>query len=96
MENEDNENEEEYEYTYIENGRKKIEYSIEIEKEGFKDSIEIEYNDKEFEVSRTERDGKILFFVKLKEGRDYRDYLVYEKVIGDDGSVSYILLTNQK
>ena len=96
MENEDNENEEEYEYTYIENGRKKIEYSIEIEKEGFKDSIEIEYNEKEFEVSRTERDGKILFFVKLKEGRDYRDYLTYEKVIGEDGSVSYILLTNQK
>ena len=96
MENEGNENEEEYEYTYIEYGRKKIEYSIEIEKEGFKDSIEIEYNDKEFEVSRTERDGKILFFVKLKEGRDYRDYLTYEKVIGDDGSVSYILLTNQK
>ena len=96
MENEGNENEEEYEYTYIENGRKKIEYSIEIEKEGFKDSIEIEYNEKEFEVSRTERDGKILFFVKLKEGRDYRDYLTYEKVIGDDGSVSYILLTNQK
>ena len=96
MENEGNENEEEYEYTYIENGRKVIEYSIEIEKEGFKDSIEIEYNEKEFEVSRTERDGKILFFVKLKEGRDYRDYLTYEKVIGDDGSVSYILLTNQK
>ena len=96
MENEGNENEEEYEYTYIENGRKKIEYSIEIEKEGFKDSIEIEYNEKEFEVSRTERDGKILFFVKLKEGRDYRDYLTYEKVIDDDGSVSYILLTNQK
>ena len=41
MENEGNENEEEYEYTYIENGRKVIEYSIEIEKEGFKDSIEI-------------------------------------------------------
>ena len=96
MENEGNENEEEYEYTYIENGRKKIEYSIEIEKEGFKDSIEIEYNEKEFEVCRTERDGKILFFVKLKEGRDYRDYLTYEKVIGDDGSVSYILLTNKK
>lgn len=96
MENEGNENEEEYEYTYIENGRKVIEYSIEIEKEGFKDSIEIEYNEKEFEVSRTERDGKILFFVKLKEGRDYRDYLTYEKVIDDDGSVSYILLTNQK
>lgn len=96
MENEGNENEEEYEYTYIENGRKVIEYSIEIEKEGFKDSIEIEYNEKEFEVSRTERDGKILFFVKLKEGRDYRDYLTYEKVIGDDESVSYILLTNQK
>ena len=96
MENEGNENEEEYEYTYIEYGRKKIEYSIEIEKEGFKDSIEIEYNEKEFEVSRTERDGKILFFVKLKEGRDYRDYLTYEKVIGDDGSVSYVLLTNQK
>ena len=96
MENEGNENEEEYEYTYIENGRKVIEYSIEIEKEGFKDLIEIEYNEKEFEVSRTERDGKILFFVKLKEGRDYRDYLTYEKVIGDDGSVSYILLTNQK
>lgn len=96
MENEGNENEEEYEYTYIENGRKVIEYSIEIEKEGFKDSIEIEYNEKEFEVSRTERDGKILFFVKLKEGRDYRDYLTYEKVIGDDGSVSYILLTNHK
>ena len=96
MENEGYENEEEYEYTYIENGRKVIEYSIEIEKEGFKDSIEIEYNEKEFEVSRTERDGKILFFVKLKEGRDYRDYLTYEKVIGDDGSVSYILLTNQK
>ena len=96
MENEGYENEEEYEYTYIENGRKVIEYSIEIEKEGFKDSIEIEYNEKEFEVSRTERDGKILFFAKLKEGRDYRDYLTYEKVIGDDGSVSYILLTNQK
>lgn len=96
MENEGNENEEEYEYTYIENGRKLIEYSIEIEKEGFKDSIEIEYNEKEFEVSRTERDGKILFFVKLKEGRDYRDYLTYKKVIDDDGSVSYILLTNQK
>lgn len=96
MENEGNENEEEYEYTYIENGRKVIEYSIEIEKEGFKNSIEIEYNEKEFEVSRAERDGKILFFVKLKEGRDYRDYLTYEKVIGDDGSVSYILLTNQK
>lgn len=92
MENEGYENEEEYEYTYIENGRKALEYSIEIEKEGFKDSIEIEYNEREFEVSRTERDGKILFFVKLKEGRDYRDYLTYEKVIGDDGSVSYVLL----
>ena len=93
MENEGYENEEEYEYTYIENGRKEIEYSIEIEKEGFKDSIEIEYNEREFEVSRMERDGKILFFVKIKEGRDYRDYLTYEKVIGDDGSVSYVLLT---
>ena len=89
-ENEGRENEEEYEYTYVENGRKVIEYSIEIEKEGFKDDIEIELNDKEFEVSRITRDGKTLFVIKLgDDDGHYRDYLTYEKVIAEDGTVTY-------
>ena len=89
-ENEGRENEEEYEYTYVENGRKVIEYSIEIEKEGFKDDIEIEFNDKEFEVSRVTRDGKTLFVIKLgDDDGHYRDYLTYEKVIAEDGTVTY-------
>lgn len=90
LENEENETEEEYEYTYVENGRKKMEYSIEIEKEGFKDSIEIEENEKEYEVKRISKDGKTYFLIQIKEGKNYKDYLSYEKVLNDDGSVSYI------
>ena len=96
LENEGDETEEEYEYTYVENGRKKMEYSIEIEKEGFKDSIEIEENEKEYEVKRISKDGKTYFLVQIKEGKNYKDYLSYEKVLNDDGSVSYIETTFTK
>ena len=96
LENEGDETEEEYEYTYVENGRKKMEYSIEIEREGFKDSIEIEENDKEYEVKRISKDGKTYFLVQIKEGKNYKDYLSYEKVLNDDGSVSYIETTFTK
>lgn len=96
LENEGDETEEEYEYTYVENGRKKMEYSIEIEKEGFKDSIEIEENEKEYEVKRISKDGKTYFLIQIKEGKNYKDYLSYEKVLNDDGSVSYIETTFTK
>ena len=96
LENEGDETEEEYEYTYVENGRKKMEYSIEIEKEGFKDSIEIEENEKEYEVKRISKDGKTYFLIQIKEGNNYKDYLSYEKVLNDDGSVSYIETTFTK
>ena len=96
LENEGDETEEEYEYTYVENGRMKMEYSIEIEKEGFKDSIEIEENEKEYEVKRISKDGKTYFLIEIKEGKNYKDYLSYEKVLNDDGSVSYIETTFTK
>lgn len=86
---EDDEIENEYEYTLINNGRKELEYSIEIEKEGFKDSIEYEVNNKEYELTRVGDE----YYVKVKEGRNFVDYAKFKKIINEDGSVIFELVS---
>lgn len=86
---EDDEIENEFEYTLINNGRKELEYSIEIEKEGFKDSIEYEVNNKEYELTRVSDE----YYVKVKEGRNFVDYAKFKKIINEDGSVIFELVS---
>ena len=86
---EDDEIENEFEYTLINNGRKELEYSIEIEKEGFKDSIEYEVNNKEYELTRVGDE----YYVKVKEGRNFVDYAKFKKIINEDGSVIFELVS---
>ena len=86
---EDDEIENEFEYTLINNGRKELEYSIEIEKEGFKDSIEYEVNNKEYELTRVGDE----YYVKIKEGRNFVDYAKFKKIINEDGSVLFELVS---
>ena len=52
FEEERGEKEREFEYTFIQNGRKELEYSIEVENERFENSIEFEVNDIEYEVEK--------------------------------------------
>ena len=80
--------ENEFEYTLFNNGRKELEYSIEIEKEGFKDSIEYEVNNKEYELTRVGDE----YYVKVKEGRNFVDYAKFKKIINGDGSVIFELV----
>ena len=90
LETEGRETESELEYTYIKNGRVELNYSLEIEKEGFENSIEFEVNDKEYEVSRFERDGKTYLAVKIEEDDDhFKDFKVFEKVTDQNGNTSY-------
>lgn len=89
FEEEGNEVENEFEYTLINNGRRELNYSIEIEKEGFKDSIEYELNNKEYEITRIND----IYYIKVKEGRGFVDYVKFQKVIDQTtGLVTYNLV----
>lgn len=91
FEEEGNESEREFEYTFINNGRKELEYSIEVENDWFNESIEFEVNQNEYEVEKiTDKDGKEIYKVKIKEGRNYTDFRLYEKVVDENGNVSFV------
>ena len=89
-ENEGSEVEREFEYTLIKDGRKELEYSIEIEKERFENDIEFEIDDLEYKVEKVVKDDKEYFLVKIKDDDHFIDFQKFEKVIAEDGSVSYI------
>lgn len=90
-EKEGRETESEFEYTFVNNGRKELEYSIEIENEKFENDIEFEINDREYEVEKfTDKDGKELYKVKIKEDDNFKELFIYEKVVDEAGNVSFI------
>ena len=89
FEEERGEKEREFEYTFIQNGRKELEYSIEIENERFENSIEFEVNDIEYEVEKISRDNKELYIVKVEKDDRFEEFAMYEKVISESGEISY-------
>ncbi len=90
-ENEGRETESEFEYTFVNNGRKELEYSIEIENEKFENDIEFEINDREYEVEKfVDKDGKEIYKVKIKEDDHFKELFIYEKVVDEAGNVSFI------
>lgn len=90
-EKEGRETESEFEYTFVNNGRKELEYSIEIENEKFENDIEFEINDREYEVEKfTDKDGKELYKVKIKEDDNFKELFIYEKVVDEAGNASFI------
>ena len=85
-EQERHENETEFEYTFIDNYKKVLNYSIEVEHEGHKDSIEYEINDQEYEILKQ---GDI-YIVKIGEDDDYHDEIGrFKKVINEDNTVTF-------
>lgn len=89
FEEERGEKEREFEYTFIQNGRKELEYSIEVENERFENSIEFEVNDIEYEVEKISRDNKEIYLVKVEIDDRYEEFAMYEKVISESGEISY-------
>ena len=85
-EQEGNESETNFEYTLVENRKKVLNYSIEVESEGHKDSIEYEINDQEYEV--TKRDD--LYIVKIGEDDDFNEEVGrFKKVIDENNNVTF-------
>ena len=85
-EQERHENETEFEYTFIDNYKKVLNYSIEVEHEGHKDSIEYEINDQEYEILKQ---GDI-YIVKIGEDDEYHDEIGrFKKVITEDNTVTF-------
>lgn len=90
-ENEGRETESEFEYTFVNNGRKELEYSIEIENEKFENDIEFEINDREYEVEKfIDKEGKEMYKVKIKEDDHFKELFIYEKVVDEAGNVSFV------
>ena len=90
---EKNEAETEFEYTFVNNGKVELNYSISIEnhKDGLKE-VEYEKNGVEYEVKKTVRDNKEVFKVEREDANDEEAKFFFEKVIAEDGSVSFVRL----
>ena len=85
-EQEDNESETNFEYTLVENRKKVLNYSIEVESEGHKDSIEYEINNQEYEVTKR---GD-LYIVKIGEDDDFNEEVGrFKKVIDENNNVTF-------
>lgn len=86
----------EFGYKYVQNGAIKNEYSIEIEKKGTKNKIEFEIGSLEYELEKKadETSGETIYFIKKEnEETDQEVFAKYRKVILENGSVDYQVVT---
>ena len=94
-EQEHDEVEDEYTYKLYQNRRKVYEYSLGISKDlkTNRDQIELELNNKEYEIEIVERNNETYFLVEIEDDNTDDEYdLVFKKVIDQNGNVTYQLV----
>ena len=94
-EQEHDEVEDEYTYKLYQNRRKVYEYSLGISKDlkTNRDQIELELNNKEYEIEIVERNNETYFLVEVEDDNTDDEYdLVFKKVIDQNGNVTYQLI----
>ena len=87
QESEENELESSYNYRVVNNGIVKEEFSYIREIEGDKDLIKFTKDGKSYKIKSYVEDSKS--YIKIKD-EDTKEEVIYEKVVLEDGSISYI------
>ena len=87
---EGNEVETEFEYKIVENGIVTLNYSVEIENEDNQVELGYEINDIEYELTKVNENGEILYKVEYEnEKTDKEALIVFKKEVDENGKVKY-------